>query len=64
MKTASKDAKYVYIGPSDDKTREICAQLISVGEVKLSTIESTWAQTLTEGGGYNCRHKWEISDVG
>ena len=64
MKTASSNAKYVYIGPSDEKTRPICSNLLTQGEVTHKTIEANWPQTLTEGGGYNCRHKWEISDVG
>ena len=34
---------------------------ISEGEVTLAHIEENYGASLSDGGGYNCRHKWEIS---
>ena len=64
MKNAPKTAKYTYVGPSDDKTRPYCAEMIEAGELTLEQIEEKFADALIAGGGYNCRHKWEITDAG
>jgi len=65
MDNAPANAKYIYIGPSDEKTREECLKYINAGSLTHSEIESNgWGASLIEGGGFNCRHKWEISDVG
>ena len=66
MEVAPKNTKYVYIGPSDEKTRDICLRQISAGRKTLAQIKSTFGEeVLVEGGGFNCRHKWEIaSDEG
>ena len=56
---------YVYIGALDGKTRPDCLEMMDAGKrtqseiVKL--IPRLGASVLTSGGGYNCRHKWEIS---
>lgn len=56
------DTKYVYIGALDDKTRPECLEMMSVGEQTKSQIQARFgSKVFTEGGGYNCRHKWEIS---
>ena len=66
MEVAPKNTKYVYIGPSDEKTRDICLRQISAGRKTLAQIKSIFGEeVLVEGGGFNCRHKWEIaSDEG
>ena len=62
MKEASDKSKYVYIGPIDEKTREECIEYASAGALTLDEIEANgWSETLVDGGGFNCRHKWEIA---
>jgi len=68
MDEAPKDAKYVYIGPADEKTRPFCLSAIQAGSITMDQINSMggeWSASLTEGGGINCRHSWELasSDV-
>ena len=66
MDLAPKNTKYVYIGPSDEKTRPECLEYIRAGRLTKKQIESKgWKETFVKGGGFNCRHKWEIaSDEG
>tara|TARA_R100000742_G_C4272878_1_gene92233 strand:+ start:349 stop:1482 length:1134 start_codon:yes stop_codon:yes gene_type:complete len=66
MKDAPADTKYVYVGPIDDRTRDECLDYASAGPLtEAQIIESGWAASLVDGGGINCRHKWEIaSDEG
>ena len=60
MANAPKNTKYVYIGPVDDRTRDECLDMASVGELTESQIISQFGEApLTDGGGFNCRHKWE-----
>ena len=59
-----KDTKYVYIGALDSKTRPECLDMMSAGEQTKEEIESNFSQygnVFINGGGYNCRHKWEIA---
>ena len=51
---------YVYIGALDDKTRPKCLEMMSRGELTKGQIESDYPDSFINGGGYNCRHKWEI----
>ncbi len=66
MKDAPTDTKYVYVGPIDEKTRDECLQYASAGALTESEIiNNGWTASLVDGGGFNCRHKWEIaSDEG
>ena len=60
MKNAPATTKYVYVGPVDDRTRDECLDMASVGELTESQIISQFGEApLTDGGGFNCRHKWE-----
>lgn len=52
------DAKYVYIGALDDKTRDICLEMISAGALTRDEIEAQYAGTFESAGGFNCRHRW------
>ena len=65
MEDMPDDTKYVYIGPTDEKTRTECLQMVASGEQTLEQINSFSKQfgrdVLINGGGYNCRHKWEIA---
>ena len=64
MDEAPENSKYVYIGPADEKTRPFCLSAIQAGAITLSQIKSMgeeWSASLTEGGGVNCRHGWELA---
>ena len=68
MDESPKSAKYVYIGPADEKTRSFCLSAIQAGAITMDEIKSIggeWTASLTEGGGINCRQSWELasSDV-
>ena len=68
MEVAPANTKYVYIGPVDEKTRPECIQMSAAGRKTKAEIKSEFKKfgdILTLGGGFNCRHKWEIaSDEG
>ena len=54
MKVAPKNTKYVYVGPIDDRTRDECLDMASVGELTESQIISQFGEApLTDGGGFN-----------
>ena len=60
MDEAPDDTLYHYIGPVDGKTRDICLRMASEGRITRSQIEKTYGrEVLIDGGGFNCRHKWE-----
>ena len=64
MNDAPADEKYIYIGPLDGKTRDICVYYMAESGVDGITKAQIQGLTegdysLTRGGGYNCRHKWE-----
>tara|TARA_R110002012_G_C11431756_1_gene589521 strand:- start:19 stop:738 length:720 start_codon:yes stop_codon:yes gene_type:complete len=64
MKVAPKNTKYVYIGPVDEKTRSECKDMANAGlltETQIKSKFSKYGSILVEGGGFNCRHKWEIA---
>ena len=54
----SKDAKYVYLGVIDDKTRDICLEMASAGALTREQIESSYPSAFSDGAGWNCRHRW------
>ena len=56
------DTKYVYIGALDERTRPECLDMMSAGALTEAEINTQFGGgVFSEGGGYNCRHKWEIS---
>ena len=62
MEEAPDDTKYVYIGAADEKTRDFCLTLINAGKLTMKEIiNKGWGSSLTEGGGVNCRHNWEVA---
>ena len=62
MKVAPKSTKYVYIGPVDSATRDECLDMAAAGTLTLAQISSQYGEgVLMDGGGFNCRHKWEIA---
>ena len=66
MNEASSNTEFVYEGATDDRVRDECWDMISAGRLTQQQIISQFgAGVLTDGGGFNCRHKWEIaSEVG
>tara|TARA_Y100001934_G_scaffold105193_1_gene129454 strand:- start:3001 stop:3543 length:543 start_codon:yes stop_codon:yes gene_type:complete len=52
------DATYVYQGPVDDKTRDICLDMASAGSLTREQIETQYPGAFGDGGGFNCRHRW------
>ena len=59
---APENTKYVYIGAADDRTRDFCLKLMAAGELTIAEIRANnWTDSLTEGGGINCRHNWELA---
>ena len=64
MKNAPAKTKYVYIGPVDDVTRDECLEYANAGELTEAQILGFgWEASLSDGGGFNCRHKWEIAST-
>ena len=66
MDEAPQNAKYVYIGPADEKTRSFCLSAIQAGAITMDELVSMggeWEASLTEGGGINCRHSWELAST-
>ena len=61
MQENPDDTLYWYLGPVDGKTRDICIRYVSAGKITRDEILKleNGQYSLTYGGGYNCRHKWE-----
>ena len=56
------DMEYQYIGALDEKTRPECLEMMAAGNLTKKEIISRFgSEVFTSGGGYNCRHKWEIA---
>ena len=52
------NALYIYQGPADSKTRDICLEMIAAGPLTKSEIRSRFPGSFIDGGGFNCRHRW------
>lgn len=54
-------AEVIYMGPIDEVTRPFCREhvnkVITLDEAK-ALINDQGGNAYTEGGGYNCRHRW------
>ena len=56
------DVEYQYIGALDEKTRPKCLEMMAAGNLTKKEIERRFgSEVFINGGGYNCRHKWEIA---
>ncbi|MFQ6610705.1 MAG: hypothetical protein ACE5D7_07895, partial [Fidelibacterota bacterium] len=51
--------KWVYIGPNDSVTRDICQEALAAGEVTEKERDRLAAGG-PDRGGFNCRHDWMI----
>ena len=64
MDTAPDNTLYNYIGPADGRTRDFCLQQISAGRLTQAEIISNFGlSVLKDGGGFNCRHKWDFAPI-
>jgi len=54
------NAKYVYIGPVDDKTRDVCLEMVAAGALTRKEIDARFPGAFVDGGGFNCRHRWAL----
>ena len=57
---APKGTKYIYAGPVDNRTREVCLEYASLGGLTIKQLNSK-GLSLDSNGGWECRHKWRIS---
>ena len=53
-----KDTRYIYQGPVDDRTRDICIDMMSAGALTRDEVDSDFPGAFSDGGGFNCRHRW------
>ena len=59
MDEMPEDTLYVYVGAQDEKTRDICNEMIGAGAITEAEIISNFGASVLEvGGGFNCRHSW------
>ena len=52
------NARYIYQGPADQSTRDICIDMMSAGALTRDEVDSTFPGAFGDGGGFNCRHRW------
>jgi hypothetical protein len=52
------DATYVYQGPIDNKTRDICLKMMASGSMTRDEIDRRFPNAFIDGGGFNCRHRF------
>lgn len=55
---APAEALYVYAGPVDGRTRDLCLKMAAAGELTRAEIERAFPGAMRDGGGFNCRHQW------
>jgi len=64
MDTLPASVKYVYVGAIDEKTRPECLDMAAAGALTQEQIENSFgAGVLIDGGGFNCRHQWEMQSA-
>lgn len=55
---APPETLYVYDGPVDGRTRDLCLKLSAAGELTKAEIDRAFPGAFRDGGGFNCRHQW------
>lgn len=55
---APVETLYVYTGPVDGRTRDLCLKMSAAGELTKGEIDSAFPGAFRDGGGFNCRHQW------
>ena len=59
MQQEPADTLYAYIGPIDDRTRDVCLEMWGAGELTRDQVKSRFGSSVfVSAGGYNCRHRW------
>jgi hypothetical protein len=61
--TAPVGTLYVYEGPVDEKTRDICLEMAAAGALTREQVVDQFPGAFLDGGGYNCRHQWTEQDA-
>ena len=58
------ETTYVYRGPIDGRTRDICLEFAARSPLTRKEIEAIDPEAFIERGGFNCRHQWvpEVKD--
>ena len=51
---------YYYAGPVDQKTRPICLAMAGAGSLTMKEIDERYPGAMSDGGGWNCRHRWTM----
>ena len=59
-----ENTTYIYRGPIDSRTRDICLEFAARSPMKRKDIEALLPGSFLERGGFNCRHQWvpEVKD--
>ena len=52
------NVSYVYTGPTDKKTRDVCLEMMSAGPMTQEEISDRYPGAWIGRGGFNCRHQW------
>lgn len=55
---APDESLYVYAGPVDGKTRDLCLRFSAAGELTKGEIDRMYPGAFRDRGGFNCRHQW------
>jgi len=55
-----EDTKYLYIGKTDEKTRDVCLAMLNAGPLTRKQIDERFPGAFLDGGGFNCRHRWAV----
>jgi len=55
---APANLMYVFTGPVDGRTSDICLQILAAGPMTLKQIDNNFPETFLNGGHFNCRHQF------
>ena len=56
------DTLWQYIGPRDEKNREVCRQYLNQGPITKNQITAIKQDGFIFRGGWRCRHQWGVVD--
>ena len=57
-KNAPDNLMYVFTGPVDNRTSDVCLQILAAGPMTLKQIDNNFPGTFLNGGHFNCRHQF------
>jgi len=52
------DKLYIYEGPIDDRTSDICMEILAAGPMTMGDIDSRFGSASLSGGHFGCRHEF------